>query len=711
MMRVRHERGAALLTVLAVIMALAALAAVLLTLTGREIALSTGHRLSLEALYLAEGAAQLARASLQRLVVLGLTEGLHQRSLQDLGKLHTHLSNLVAGTGTLEGSCGRATSSDAQGLGGSNSIALFDVIGLGPTSDSTRPATATAALTQSVRFRYAPSAGDAFGFLPDGQDDVATPLEGGMFLARVTIARDGSAWAENALPGCPGEPRYVFPYQYVIDAEGRTGALGRRRVSLSGKFQVVVEHPSFSRYLLFSNVFGTRPVCPERQPCRRWLSAGAVYEGPVHTNERLWIAGDPVFMDRVTSANFQDSSGDGDLDPGQGDSIGPPVARFNNGGLECTGDEEPGGWCDRASAHNLPGDAPRFLKGFDRGVPYIALPTDPHQQEWAALTGSLRPDVDGDGFIDPVTNADRRRALGLPVVAADVPPDVFLPTGALESRVDMCYFRAGEAGGRLQGGIYVGRSLRSLRFSVDGRIAVYELTTDPGDRWTIRIDRAARRTRVFYGRKGTPLECTYEGVPNGIIFVRGDIDGLSGPPRRRIGGGEEAPPAVHKDDAVTVVATGTIRIDGDLRYQVDPRGPDGVWGRPPCSDDDRCDARNLLGLYSFGGDILVAENAPNDIVIQAVLMAGRGSVGVAEVETRPAQGTLHLLGGKINRYEGLFRNESAAGRFGGGYLLDLRFDHRLGMSLRDPPGFPRLQVVGVRATPGLDERPTWTERP
>ncbi len=709
-MRAIHERGAALLTVLAVILALAALAAVLLNLTGREIALSRGHHLSLEALYLAEGAAHLARASLQRFVVLGLTEGLHQRSAQDLGALHAHLNQLVAGTGTLEGSCARATSSDIQELGGSNSIALFDVIGLGPAADSTRPANATAALAQSVRFRYAPSDADTFGLLPDGQDDAVTPLGGGTLLARVTIARDGGAWAENALPGCPGEPRYAFPYQYAIDAEGRTAKFGRRRVSLSGKFQVVIERPSFSQYLLFSNVFGTRPVCPDRQPCRRWLPAGKVYEGPVHTNERLWIAGDPVFMDRVTSANLRDSSGDGDLNPELGDSIGPPVARFHNGGLECAGDEEPGGWCDLASAHNPPADAPRFLKGFDRGVPYIALPADLHQQEWAALTGRLWHDVDGDGLIDPITNADRRSALGLPVVAVDVPPDVFLPTSAPESRVDACYFRAGEEGGRLRGGVYIGRSLRSLRFSVDGRIAVYELSTDPDHRWTIRIDRAAQRTRVLYSRKGTPLECSYEGVPNGIIFVRGDIDGLSGPPRRRIGGGEEAPPAIHQDDAVTVVATGAIRIEGDLRYQVDPRGPDGVWGRPPCSGDDRCGVGNLLGLFSFGGDILVAENAPNDIVIHAVLMAGRGSVGVAEVETRPAQGTLHLLGGKINRYEGLFRNEGFHGRFGGGYLLDLRFDHRLGMGLREPPVFPRLQVVGVRATPGLEERPAWTER-
>ncbi|MBM3744435.1 MAG: DUF4900 domain-containing protein [Acidobacteria bacterium] len=710
-MRLLRERGAALVTVLAVTMALAALAAVLLTITAREIAVSIGHRLSLEAFYLAEGAAHLTRASLHRLVVLGLNEGLHWRSLENAGKLHAHLARLVAGTGTLEGSCGRATSSDTQELGGSNSIALFDMVGLGAANASAPAANATTAFAQSVRYRFAPLEGDAFGLLPDGQDDVITPLGVGTLLARATVARDGNAWAESALPGCPGEPRYFFPFRYTIDAEGRTGPFGRRRVSLSGKFQVVIERPSFSQYFLFSNIFGTRPVCPNRQPCRRWLSAGAVYEGPVHTNERLWIAGDPLFMDRATSANFRDSNGDGELSPELGDRVGQPVARFYNGGLECAGDAEPGGWCDRNAARNLPADAPRFLKGFDRGVPYVAMPVDLHQQEWFALVGNLRRDADGDGLVDPISNVDRRYALGLPVVTADVPPDVFLPTGANESRVDRCYFAAGEAGGRLRGGIYVGRSLRSLRLSVDGRMSVYELTTDPDHWWTIRVDRAAQLTKVFYSRKGTPLECTYQGVPNGIIFVRGDIDDLTGPPRRRVGGGEEAAPAVHQDDAITVVATGTIRIGGDLRYQVDPRGPDDVWGSPPCSGDDRCGVRNLLGIYSFGGEVLVGKDAPDDVVIHAVLMAGHGSVGVAEVETRSSQGTLHLLGGKINRYEGLFRNEGSFGRFGGGYLPDLRFDHRLGIGLREPPGFPRLQVLAVRTTPGLDSRPAWTERP
>jgi hypothetical protein len=246
---------------------------------------------------------------------------------------------------------------------------------------------------------------------------------------------------------------------------------------------------------------------------------------------------------------------------------------------------------------------------------------------------------------------------------------------------------------------------------VDGETSIYELYTDPENHWTIRVDRERNRTHARYERGFARMECTYDGLPNGVIFVRGDINELSGPPRRRPDDATSAPPLLHRDDLLTIAAVGSIRIASDLRYQDDPRGPDGVWSAMPCTGDDRCQAKNLLALYSVEGDVRLSETSPRNMIVHAVLMAGRGSVDVTAVRQRPFNGTLAILGGKINRYEGLIDTSEKAGREGGGYKLILTYDHRLGRGLLDPPAFPRIPLIGVRAAPGLADRPTWGDRP
>jgi hypothetical protein len=59
----------------------------------------------------------------------------------------------------------------------------------------------------------------------------------------------------------------------------------------------------------------------------------------------------------------------------------------------------------------------------------------------------------------------------------------------------------------------------------------------------------------------------------------------------------------------------------------------------------------------------------------------------------------------------LIDTSEKAGREGGGYKLILTYDHRLGRGLLDPPAFPRIPLIGVRAAPGLADRPTWGDRP
>jgi hypothetical protein len=713
------ERGGALITVLAVIITVTTIAAVVLALSGREWLISSGHRGALEAFYIAEAGGQVARIALRQFVELGLDAGLHARSAH-LDRLHDRLRALVAGSGRLEGTCARAeTSAGPSGRpgAGSNSLGILELAqGADRFTGGLDLSTPDATPVHEVVFRVVPGSG-VLGLQTDGPD-APFSLGNGRVVARVSLSRDGSAWAEQALPGCPEQPRYVFPFRYTIDAEGQVGA-ARRRISASGAFRIVVEQPGFARYLLFTNTFGSRPVCSERRPCRGWLPE-QTYDGPVHTNDRLWIAGAPVFLDRVTSANILDADGDGELDPAKGDRPGPPLARFYNGGAGCPdrdADSEP--WCDLDAAANPPADTPWFLRGFVRSWRYLALPSGAEAQEWAALTGARPTSPQGQTSPASLTNVDRRAALGLPISPADVTPPqvaptVFLPTGTAMSDVETCALRGGNGfGGRLRGGVYVTGPVQHLRLSVDGRTSVLEISTDPEHRWVIRVNQQAGRTDVLLerGTGRTPLTCQYAGVPNGVVFVRGDVDELSGPPRRRADDGHSAPPAIQRDSALTVVATGGIHIASDLRYEVDPRGPDGVWSPQPCTGDDRCDVGNMLGLYSVEGDIRVSQTAPANLVVHAVLMAGRGAVEIATAGRTPRPGTVTLLGGIISRYGGAMDGIGQAARIPGGSALALHYDHRTGVGMADPPAFPRLPLLGVRGTPGLEAKPAWVERP
>jgi len=183
------------------------------------------------------------------------------------------------------------------------------------------------------------------------------------------------------------------------------------------------------------------------------------------------------------------------------------------------------------------------------------------------------------------------------------------------------------------------------------------------------------------------------GNANGtIVYVQGSINALSG--------------TLQQNEQTTVAASGTITISNNVQYQT-----------PPNPSDPTSNPTNVLGLYSSGGDIVIGASAPNNLVIQAVLMAGsagssyRSSVTVANYNQGSSRGTVTLLGGLIEKYYGAFGTANAqTGQQLTGYGRAFTFDPRMSRGF-NPPYFPTtnefMVVAGSQPLAGV--KATWRE--
>jgi hypothetical protein len=183
------------------------------------------------------------------------------------------------------------------------------------------------------------------------------------------------------------------------------------------------------------------------------------------------------------------------------------------------------------------------------------------------------------------------------------------------------------------------------------------------------------------------------GNNNGaIVYVQGNVNALSG--------------TLQQNEQTTIAASGTITITGNVQYQ-----------SPPNPSDPRSNPTNVLGLYSSGGDIVIGSSAPNNVTIQAVLMAGstgsayNSSVNVAGYNSGSPRGTINLLGGMIEKYYGAFGTFNAqTGAAQTGYGRNFTYDTRMSRGF-NPPYFPTtntfMVVAGSQALSGV--KPTWRE--
>ncbi|HYM80302.1 MAG TPA: DUF4900 domain-containing protein [Candidatus Limnocylindria bacterium] len=300
---------------------------------------------------------------------------------------------------------------------------------------------------------------------------------------------------------------------------------------------------------------------------------------------------------------------------------------------------------ERNANNNGTIDVPNLYGGFQRGVGNAPMPANSYGQQNAAIglspTSTTQP-----------SNSTIRTQLGLPSSTSPPPDGMYLPNN-------------GGSPPLLTGGIYVQGDLNQCVASVDslGR-QVYTMTQGGSSR-TITVDVAANRTYSTVGATTT----TYYNAPRGILYTNGDIDDLGGPGRS----GGEPLPAIANGIELLVTATEDITLQEDMVYQ------------------DFEDGRSVLGIFAAGGDVIVGSGAPDDMHLDAFVMAvgdpsnaNDGVFTVAGYNSGDPRGTFHLRGGMVSEFYGPFYTFDSNGDQRTGFARDFVYDRRG----RIPPYYP-----------------------
>ncbi len=284
-------------------------------------------------------------------------------------------------------------------------------------------------------------------------------------------------------------------------------------------------------------------------------------------------------------------------------------------------------------------DVPAFGAGFDRNVTSIPMPS--------------------------TTTADRQRGAALGV-----------STGTSGSGYSQGVYLT-QSSGALTGGIYVNGNA-TIALGASGNSATYTIAQG-STTTTITVNYASSQTSV---RVGTGAPTTYSGVPNGMLFVDGEVTSLAG--------------TVQRDTQVSVAATGDVQITGNLTYQ------DYTSGTSPSAEG----TTNLLGLLSWNGNVRITSSAPNDVSVHATVMTPVGEFHVDNYDQGSPRGTATILGGVIENTYGAFGTFSGSSQVSG-YGRNFVYDTRMGRGMA-PPFFPTTGAVAT-ALAGVNDRPNWQQ--
>jgi hypothetical protein len=451
---------------------------------------------------------------------------------------------------------------------------------------------------------------------------------------------------------------------------------------------------SFAEFALYLDKFD--PYNPEGPFIYQGFGPGDAFSGRVHTNERFgfWTAANgadaPVFRGRVTQS-YKDAS------------------YYRHGG----GPPPPPVDADSAIVGGVL-VAPKFLAGFERGVPPIPPATDSFNQARAVLDGGYTLSN------APPTSAELNKSLRAadqldkPLAAPknpdstepELPPGIYLPS---------------DGQGLTGSGIYVMGDADQITLSADPATNRQIIRIKQGLRTvTITIDIDAGTTTIDYGRgsrtlSGIPMDRSMVAGgnrPGASLYVRGNIKSLSGPGRDADG---QPLPAIDSSFSITITAGafrtnndrrpvegGNITITGDLTYEtpvVDAAGN-------PINQK----ATNMLGIYASGGNIEIPIDgrAPDNLTVHASMAAfqlrdsqgnlvtgpdGRSYGGRIRSDLRgweraPNRGRFTLVGGmqasiydNFGVYDGIMHGYTYQG------VWDARYDRNIG-----PPFYPGYVV-------------------
>jgi len=436
---------------------------------------------------------------------------------------------------------------------------------------------------------------------------------------------------------------YALPF--VVVAEGKLGPY-KRSVVAQGEFRFTVGRASFARYSLFTNVH----AMPDGTNV--WFTDRTLFDGPVHTNNHFRFYRTPWFGGEVTSA--------GCITPGPMGCLSSYFfgARFYGEGyipdVAMKPSPQAPSYTNRWGTH-----APEFSQGVDWRASFIPLPVNNLEQRDAAQSQGIYIDQTVEDlklFTEKVGDKTYQR-IDIEICEDDDWVWVIRHNGitlACESPLTLSY-----------------------RYDESRTLEYYNPATET---WS-------------------PVTRNGETVTfNGVIFADGAIRSIRGPTRSDPEDPDTAEPALAPFAEITIAAEDSVRITGDLKYTDRPcssyphRDEDGKVVPATC---DNLNATNVLGIYSQNGNVLIGENAPRDIYIDAVLMSARGVVQVEEYDTIPEKGYVHLTGGIIEYFYGAFGTfNPRTGRNQTGYGRRFTYDPRMKVGLA-PPFFPTTQLDTV----------------
>jgi Tfp pilus assembly protein PilX len=651
----RAEQGIALITVMMAIFIMTVMVAALAIASMGESTLSFDHLRGQQALAVAEAGAHRALAELRRRLSVDLDAQIGAASQSNPSATETLVREICQESGSPP----RRQVEIITRFANPTSWMVSDWTLTGPSGD-------TAVLTIG-------SSGS-----PVQMTDAGTGAVLGDFYAVIAVRSSGApAFCQF---GSTVPEQEVMWFDYAILSVGRANNATRSvclRSAGAGRcadwfptatatpppsgsgWPVLIEKASYSRWAL--GLLNVGSV---------WLFTGTTINGPVHSNTEIRIAGDPVLNDVVTQVNTDMRLSN--CDPASGGVTIPIPASDPNSTLRVPG-------CD-----NTTGNV--FRSSVAGGVAPMLPPSNAVPSRTSIGLSPSGPNA---------TEAEVRARTTDPEAAASP-----LPNGA---------YVMNNCGGPSCGGLYINGDVNGMVLSSEGDMQVIRLTVnndpDPLRRnMKITIDPTTRAVTTCWPMDPATGECsgpvtTRSYGPNtfnGVIYVNGAIlSTLDGASRGLYG-------MVNRQMRLTIAAEGEIRITADLVYEAPPAGP----GHNPT---------NVLGLYSVTGNVTVhGEVAPNNLYVDAVVLAPNGRYWVEGWNWLPVKGTLSTLGGSI---QGTF------GAFGGfspytGYGRAMTYDWRLRSNV-SPPFFPLTETYTAVRYPSpspwfvdgdpLYDRPQWEE--
>ena len=480
--------------------------------------------------------------------------------------------------------------------------------------------------------------------------------------------------------GATGLQVYAVPY--VLVATGAQGEYERQMV-VQGELHITAGSSSFARYAYFTNRDAESDL---------WFNTNTLIDGPVHTNSNFRFDGTPWFGGDVTSAGCRNTV---DLNACSGQIAG---ATFDTDSRVFIA---PGAMGDD-QAPTEDNTAPTFAgpSGVAWNAAHIPLPPNTISQRNAARGKR------SDGTSDAPTQG------------------ILLGTaGTCASSAEHCSLRVWGTNNPAA----TDRDPAPLVYDgddADGAPQWTEASTHQYIEWcpTAALPPAAvppaatdcvtYRTFVDSSSGETVLERfngtsfdkdldgngTVEGKEsrpfNGVIYSDVAVQRLTGKARTDPDNPKTAPPAIAKFSQLTVASSEAIRMTGDLKYEEPPHtgiatrnADDSVTPAGDINDG----ASNILGIYSEqdllighgnGGDL----DAPDNVMVNASLMSGKGSITVENFDNGASSGNFQLIGGMIQTERGPF------GTFSGdthtsGFARTYTYDERFLAGLA-PPFFP-----------------------